>query len=78
MLQHFLLRRDAHQGIRDADLDAAIAADADVIAGLDADDSLRAKDDETKTWREFTLEGIGQTSRGYAPNQRQQDPCCVA
>jgi hypothetical protein len=39
MLQHFLLRRDAHQGIRDADLDAAIAADTDVLAGLDADDS---------------------------------------
>ena len=37
--------------------------------------SLCANDDETKTCREFTLEGIGQTSSGYAPNQRQQDPC---
>ncbi len=37
--------------------------------------ALRANDDETKTCREFTLEGVGQTSRGYAPNQRQQDPC---
>ena len=37
--------------------------------------SLRAKEDETKTCREFTLGGIGQTSRGYAPNQRQQDSC---
>ena len=37
--------------------------------------SLRANDDETNACREFTLEGIGQTSRGYAPNQRQQDPC---
>jgi hypothetical protein len=36
---------------------------------------LRANDDETKTCREFTLEGIGQTSSGYAPHQRQQDPC---
>ncbi len=36
---------------------------------------LRANDDETNACREFTLEGIGQTSRGYAPNQRQQDPC---
>ena len=37
--------------------------------------ALCANDDETKTCREFTLEGIGQTSSGYAPNQRQQDPC---
>ena len=37
--------------------------------------TLCANDDETKTCREFTLEGIGQTSSGYAPNQRQQDPC---
>jgi integrase len=36
---------------------------------------LRANDDETKTCREFTLEGIGQTSSGYAPHQRQQDAC---
>jgi hypothetical protein len=36
---------------------------------------LCANDDETKTCREFTLESIGQTSSGYAPNQRQQDPC---
>ena len=38
-------------------------------------DSLRANESETTTCREFTLEGVGQTSRGYAPNQRQQDPC---
>ena len=31
-----------------------------------------ANDDETNTCREFTLGGIGQTSSGYAPNQRQQ------
>jgi putative N-acetylmannosamine-6-phosphate epimerase len=37
--------------------------------------ALCANDDETKTCREFTLEGIGQTSSGYAPNQRQEDPC---
>jgi hypothetical protein len=37
--------------------------------------SLRANDDETNTCREFTLGGIGQTSSGYAPNQRQQDSC---
>jgi hypothetical protein len=37
--------------------------------------TLRANDDETKTFREFTLEGIGQTSSGYAPHQRQQDAC---
>ena len=37
--------------------------------------TLRANKDETKTCREFTLEGVGQTSNGYAPNQRQQDPC---
>ena len=37
--------------------------------------ALRANDDETNTCREFTLEGIGQTSSGYAPNQRQQDSC---
>jgi hypothetical protein len=37
--------------------------------------ALRANDDETKTCREFTLEGIGQTSSGYAPHQRQQDAC---
>jgi hypothetical protein len=43
------------------------------VAGVD--ESLRAKDDETKTCREFTLGGIGQTSRGYASNQRQQDSC---
>jgi RNA-directed DNA polymerase len=36
---------------------------------------LRANDDETNTCREFTLGGIGQTSSGYAPNQRQQDSC---
>ena len=35
--------------------------------------ALRANDDETNTCREFTLGGIGQTSSGYAPNQRQQD-----
>jgi endoglucanase len=34
-----------------------------------------ANDDETNTCREFTLGGIGQTSSGYAPNQRQQDSC---
>lgn len=39
------------------------------------DGSLRANDDETNACREFTLEGVGQTSNGYAPNQRQQDPC---
>src|ERR1700730_6182391 len=39
------------------------------------DAPLCANDDETKTCREFTLEGIGQTSSGYAPNQRQQGPC---
>jgi len=38
-------------------------------------DALRANDDETNTCREFTLGGIGQTSSGYAPNQRQQDSC---
>ena len=38
-------------------------------------ETLCANDDETKTCREFTLEGIGQTSSGYAPNQRQEDPC---
>ena len=43
--------------------------------GLRANDPLCANDDETKTCREFTLEGIGQTSSGYAPNQRQEDPC---
>ena len=37
--------------------------------------TLRANDDETNTCREFTLGGIGQTSSGYAPNQRQQDSC---
>jgi len=37
--------------------------------------ALRANDDETNTCREFTLGGIGQTSSGYAPNQRQQDSC---
>ncbi len=42
-------------------------------AGLEA--PLRANDDETNTCREFTLGGIGQTSSGYAPNQRQQDSC---
>ena len=36
---------------------------------------LRANDDETNTCREFTLGGIGQTSSGYAQNQRQQDSC---
>jgi hypothetical protein len=36
---------------------------------------LCANEDETRTCREFTLGGVGQTSRGYAPNQRQQDPC---
>jgi len=35
--------------------------------------ALRANDDETNTCQEFTLGGIGQTSSGYAPNQRQQD-----
>ena len=39
------------------------------------DATLRANDDETNTCREFTLGGIGQTSSGYAPNQRQQDSC---
>ncbi len=38
-------------------------------------ETLRANDDETNTCREFTLGGIGQTSSGYAPNQRQQDSC---
>ena len=42
---------------------------------LDVDVALRANDDETNTCREFTLGGIGQTSSGYAPNQRQQDFC---
>jgi hypothetical protein len=37
--------------------------------------ALRANDDETNTCQEFTLGGIGQTSSGYAPNQRQQDSC---
>jgi hypothetical protein len=37
--------------------------------------ALRANDDETNTCREFTLGGVGQTSSGYAPNQRQQDSC---
>jgi cytochrome c peroxidase len=37
--------------------------------------TLRANDDETNTCQEFTLGGIGQTSSGYAPNQRQQDSC---
>ena len=37
--------------------------------------ALRANDDETNTCREFTLGGIGQTSSGYAPNQRQQNSC---
>ena len=37
--------------------------------------SLRANDDETNTCQEFTLGGIGQTSSGYAPNQRQLDSC---
>lgn len=31
--------------------------------------SLCANEDETTTCRQFTLEGVGQTSRGYAPNQ---------
>ena len=40
-----------------------------------AEEALRANDDETNTCREFTLGGIGQTSSGYAQNQRQQDSC---
>ena len=44
-------------------------------AEIQTETSLCANDDETKTCREFTLEGIGQTSSGYAPHQRQQDPC---
>jgi hypothetical protein len=34
-------------------------------------EAIRANDDETNTCLEFTLGGIGQTSSGYAPNQRQ-------
>ena len=39
IFQHLLFGRDPHQGIGDAHLDAAIAADKDVITGLDADDA---------------------------------------
>ena len=43
-----------------------------------SDLALRANDDETNTCREFTLGGIGQTSSGYAPNQRQQELLAAA
>ena len=58
-------------------------ASPEIIAELDRllkaatgqEATLRANDDETNTCREFTLGGIGQTSSGYAPNQRQQNSC---
>jgi predicted NBD/HSP70 family sugar kinase len=53
--------------------DAVVAA----LIGL-SQQPLCANDDETNTCREFTREGIGQTSSGNAPNQRQEDPSCVA
>ena len=37
IFQHLFFGRDAHQGIGDAHIDAAIAADQNVIAGFDAD-----------------------------------------
>src|SRR5215471_7917076 len=39
MFEHFRLGREANQMIGDANLDAAIAADNNVVSGLDADDA---------------------------------------
>ncbi|MGB6982926.1 MAG: hypothetical protein WBD78_10775, partial [Methylocella sp.] len=49
---------------------ADVAADV-VLFG----DGFWAHDDATKTCREFTLEGIGEPSNGYAPKQRREHPC---
>ena len=68
----------------DEDIDGAVfdlrrclldAPEVRYVHGYNLDQALRANDDETNTCREFTLGGIGQTSSGYAPNQRQQDFC---
>jgi nicotinic acid phosphoribosyltransferase len=82
-LLEFSIRRMIERHGQEADLRAALLARANLSAALRSDLagaaakalSLCANDDETKTCREFTLEGIGQTSSGYAPNQRQEDPC---